>query len=232
MDIPRINNWQEFNNLSQEIFNITLTDKCQEKINLFYNHLKETNKKFNLTRLIELDDFLTFHLFDTLSLIYFTLNNKITCRKYLDIGSGCGVPSILFIIIAQENPELKLKIQEAYLCESIGKKAKFLEKSLGILKYNKFCTVLNSNSNLLDRKYKNYFGLVTARAVAKMPKAINLCQPFLHKTRGYYLAQTTESISSESTNTLHFTLDNKNRYITAVGKLFKKPQEEEPAQII
>lgn len=221
MDIPRINNFDELVKHSQEYFDITLTDSSLEKIKVFYNFLKETNNKFNLTRLIELDDFLTFHLFDTLSLIYFIKNSsvKINTRKYLDIGSGCGVPSILFLILTQEIPELDLKVQEAYLCESINKKANFLRESIESLKYNKFCQVLNSNSNTLDKKFKHYFGLVTARAVAKPPQAIKLCQPFLHKSKGIYLAQTTESIIPEnSKKELYFTLDNKNRYITAITR--------------
>lgn len=217
-NFPLIKSWQEFDCLIKEKFSLSISNNCKKNIEIFYNHLKETNHKFNLTRLISLEDFLTFHLFDTLTLINYIQNHRLSTKKYLDIGSGCGVPSILFLLLAQD---FDLPIFKAVLCESVQKKARFLEECLNLLNLNDYVQVRAERSESLEKEYKNQFTLVTARAVAKVPKIFSLCKPFLHKKRGVFLVQTTDSVKKYLKNLQDnreyiFTLADKPRYITAI----------------
>ena len=82
--------------------------------------LKEWNKKTNLTRLVDGDDFWTAQVCDSLLPLHEELQYPELSHKYIDIGSGCGFPGIA-IAIAMPNSNITL-------LDSSSKKTIFLKE--------------------------------------------------------------------------------------------------------
>jgi len=56
--------------------------------------LREWNKRINLTRLVDGDDFWIAQVCDSLLPLHEELQYPNLSQKYIDIGSGCGFPGI------------------------------------------------------------------------------------------------------------------------------------------
>jgi len=179
-EIPAISDWEgAWSEL--EKLNISLNGDQQNKLQLFYELLKECNQNINLTRLISLEDFLTFHLIDT-AMIY---RLRQQAKSYLDIGSGGGIPGIILCIL--------WNYPETVLSESVKKKADFLKKAAMKLNLKDKLTIQNHRAESL----KGTFSEVTARAVAKPLKALEIASPLVCKKQGHFMAQTTHSLSHD-----------------------------------
>ncbi len=142
-----------------------LSEKKIELLKRYAELLLKANEKFNLTAIKEVPDIVEKHFYDCLlPLKRFDLKNK----KILDVGSGGGFPGLVFAISL---PESQLTLLDATL-----KKCVFLEetaKALGLTNVK----VVNSRAE--DFKMKNCFDVVTARAVAFMPKLLEITAPFV-----------------------------------------------------
>ena len=66
-----------------------------DKLIKFCEHIKKSNKVYNLTSIIELDDMLIKHVLDSLSINEYIFGNNI-----LDIGSGAGFPGIPLALVS------------------------------------------------------------------------------------------------------------------------------------
>ena len=215
-------NIQEVCSIAGEL-NINITSEQARQLEEYYKYLKEINRQFNLTRLIEPVDFWTFHVLDTVFLI--SLMNKSEGGRLLDFGSGCGVPGILINIL---KPELNIT-----LCESVGKKAKFLENCIEKLNL-KNIQVINDRVENINKN----FDFITARAVAQVPKIFNLVKPLLSNTNNKikkskskninksnkFLMQTTKPVTGDIKQArllpgdiIYYELSDKPRYITVVS---------------
>ena len=66
-----------------------------DKLIKFCEYIKKSNKLYNLTSIIELDDMLIKHVLDSLSINEYIFGNNI-----LDIGSGAGFPGIPLALVS------------------------------------------------------------------------------------------------------------------------------------
>lgn len=88
----------------------------------------------------------------------------------LDIGSGGGLPGLVIAIV---RPDL-----DVHLVEATGKKAEFLTSTAAALELT--VTVHKGRAEeLAAGPLGGRFPVVTARAVAALPRLIELCAPFL-----------------------------------------------------
>lgn len=136
--------------------------------------LKEWNEKMNLTAIVEFEEVLDKHFYDSL-LPAFTNNIH---GHLCDVGSGAGFPSIPLKIAY---PELEITI-----LEPLGKRVKFLEevkKQVGLSNVN----CINERAEDYANKHRESFDYVTARAVANLNILSELCIPLVKKD-GYFLA--------------------------------------------
>lgn len=92
----------------------------KEGVLAFYRALVEGNATQNLTRLISPQDFFTGHLLDVLEL----KRLKWTQFPAMDLGSGCGVPGLLFASLTRDPRE-----KNWLLAESEARKADFLRST-------------------------------------------------------------------------------------------------------
>ena len=151
-----------------EKLNISVTKENLASLAKYKDLLVEYNKKFNLTAIKSDEEIYLKHFYDSLTLIKaYSLNGNL---KLLDIGTGAGVPGLVLKIFY---PDLELT-----LLDSNHKKIAFLEVVIKELNLKKV-TCINSRAENLPKTYREYFDIVTSRAVAHLRILLELSIPYL-----------------------------------------------------
>lgn len=151
-----------------EKLNISVTKENLASLAKYKDLLVEYNKKFNLTAIKSDEEIYLKHFYDSLTLIKAcSLNGNL---KLLDIGTGAGFPGIVLKIFY---PDLELT-----LLDSNHKKIAFLEVVIKELNL-KNVTCINSRAENLPKTYREYFDIVTSRAVAHLRILLELSIPYL-----------------------------------------------------
>ena len=151
-----------------EKLNISVTKENLASLAKYKDLLVEYNKKFNLTAIKSDEEIYLKHFFFFLTLIKaYSLNGNL---KLLDIGTGAGFPGIVLKIFY---PDLELT-----LLDSNHKKIAFLEVVIKELNL-KNVTCINSRAENLPKTYREYFDIVTSRAVAHLRILLELSIPYL-----------------------------------------------------
>ncbi|MBW3042649.1 16S rRNA (guanine(527)-N(7))-methyltransferase RsmG [Prochlorococcus marinus] len=138
--------------------------------------LKEWNKKTNLTRLIDGDDFWIAQVCDSLLPLHEELQYPELSHKYIDVGSGCGFPGIA-IAIAMPNSNITL-------LDSSSKKTTFLKEVSKEIGLNSRITVVTERAETAGRDptLRSNFDYAIARAVASADVVAEYLVPFLNST--------------------------------------------------
>ncbi|MCH2146156.1 MAG: 16S rRNA (guanine(527)-N(7))-methyltransferase RsmG [Phycisphaerales bacterium] len=137
------------------------------------------NERMNLTRILHPEDAWHRHVLDSLSLL--PMIATAGARSLIDIGSGGGAPGIPLAVVC---PELRVG-----LVETTGKKATFLEETVGVLGLENV-TVFNDRAERLaahGEPQREAWDIVTARAVGRLPVLLELTVPFA-RVDGHVLA--------------------------------------------
>ncbi len=132
----------------------------EEQLNQFYeymNLLLEWNEKINLTTITDPNEVILKHFIDSL-----TINKYIKENSTLaDVGTGAGFPGIPLKIL---RPDLKIT-----LVDSLNKRINFLNEVINKLNLVNIETVHSRIEDFgKDKKYRESFDFVTARAVANL----------------------------------------------------------------
>ena len=161
--------------MTEEIFvnylkelNIEITPEKLEQLNKYYNLLIEWNEKINLTSITKKEDVYLKHFYDSL-----TLNKSIDLNSVstlCDIGTGAGFPGLVLKIMF---PHLKIT-----LLDSLNKRTEFLKLVITELKLTDI-EVINSRAE--EYKNREFFDIVTARAVAPLNILLELATPISKK---------------------------------------------------
>lgn len=143
-----------------DLFNVSRETK--EKIFLFVDFFQKEQERHNLISRSSKDDFWIRHVFDSLQLQNFVSRETISGT---DFGSGGGFPGIILSIA---RPEINFKFVEVR-----QKKSDFLKEMIKNLSLN--AVVINERiQNITPWKEQ----VITARALAPLPKLIPLLYPF------------------------------------------------------
>ena len=159
-----------------------LKDLSDYKISLlkeYMNFTLEENKKFNLTSLDSEDEFIVKNILDSLLVVKF-LQDDLSNKRVVDIGSGAGLPGIPLAIYY---PNTKF-----YLLEPTTKRANFLKRAIEFL---------NERAELLARSNFEKFDIATARAVANINILLELAIPLL-KIGGTFIAYKGKNYKEEA----------------------------------
>ncbi|MBL8765981.1 MAG: 16S rRNA (guanine(527)-N(7))-methyltransferase RsmG [Planctomycetes bacterium] len=137
----------------------------------FLDLLFEANAKFNLTAIQDRAIAWETLILESLDLLPFLAALPAKSRV-VDIGSGGGVPALPLAI---ERRDL-----EFTLIDATGKKARYLEETAGALGLANV-RVLNGRSEDFahERRLRESFDAVTARAVGEVRELVELALPFL-----------------------------------------------------
>lgn len=136
---------------------IEFNDKQLDQFYEYMNLLLEWNKKINLTAIIEVEEIILKHFIDSLTINKYIGENK----TLVDVGTGAGFPGIPLKIY---RPDLKVT-----LVDSLNKRINFLNEVISKLDLKDINTVHNRIEDFgKDKKYRESFDYVTARAVANL----------------------------------------------------------------
>ena len=132
------------------------------------NHARlvvDENSRINLTRIVEPSAMLSRHIVDSLAWLAFTAAPASPC---VDLGSGAGYPGIPVAVVTHV---------ETTLCESVKKKAAFLDAVVAELGLQ--VAVFAGRSEDLAKVERARFRSVMARAVSSLPSLVEMSAPLL-----------------------------------------------------
>lgn len=164
----------------QELLKIGLSDLAldvakAETLERFALLMLEKNEVMNLTRITEPDAVAQLHLLDSAILLKYA---DFRGKKVADVGTGAGFPGMPLRIL---EPDFDLT-----LLDSLGKRIEWLKDTcdaLGLARVD--CVHARAEEFAADRR--EYFDLVTSRAVANLQMLSELCLPLV-KIGGRFLA--------------------------------------------
>lgn len=177
---------QFYNNLSE--FKVTLSDKQKWQLQRYYELLVEWNEKMNLTGITKQEEVYLKHFYDSL-LGFLMFEDIYNCKTLCDVGSGAGFPALPVKIVF---PHLKMD-----LVDSLGKRVNFLNhviNEIGLQEVKAY----HSRAEDYAKKHREYFDIVTARAVARLNILSELCVPLV-KVEGYFIALKSQTGDEELT---------------------------------
>jgi 16S rRNA (guanine527-N7)-methyltransferase len=166
-----------------------LSRESQGMINTYLHMLTNYNQKVNLVGNCDPHLLTERHTLDGLTLvsrIRRDTKSSITRLRYLDIGTGGGLPGL---IVALACPQLAVTLMDA-----TAKKCNFLEMVIKELGLAERVEIVNGRAEELAREsqFRERYRFVSARAVGSLKVTIELAIPFL-KPGGLFLAQKTKS---------------------------------------
>lgn len=169
----------EVSKLGIEIDNNTL-----DRLDRYYEILKEENSKYNLTRIIEKEDVYLKHFYDSLTITkIINLDNQSIC----DLGSGAGFPGLVLAVVF---PNTKIT-----LIESNSKKCNFLNIVKDKLELSNV-NIINTRVEEYSKINRELYDIVTARAVAPLKHLLEYGIPLV-KIYGYFIAMKSNTKEEE-----------------------------------
>lgn len=157
-----------------------LSEKQKQQFETYYQELVAVNEKVNLTRITDKNEVYAKHFYDSVTPLL-VFGDLFKGEKSLaDVGAGAGFPSLPMKIL---QPELKVTI-----IDSLGKRLNFLKDLIAKLGLENVTLVhARAEDAGQDKKLREKFDLVTARAVARMSVLSEYCLPLVEKG-GYMVA--------------------------------------------
>ncbi len=159
----------------------TVSRETLERLETFEAEFRKWSLRINLAAPSTLADLWSRHILDSAQLAAL----KPGALKWLDLGSGGGFPGAILAILLRERPGATIE-----LVESNNKKAAFLRSVLGSLEAPAVVHIrrIEQADNIGEGAE-----IVTARALAPLPKLLDLSAPWLtagatalfHKGRDY-----------------------------------------------
>lgn len=152
---------------------IVATDFVLASFERYAQLLVEKNKVMNLTAITNREEINEKHFYDSLVLYPFVKDKKSIC----DVGSGAGFPGLALAIVLPDS--------EITLLEPTLKRCNFLVEVIDDLGL-KNVVVVNQRAEDFSTK-REFFDVVTARAVANLNLLSELCLPLV-KVDGLFIA--------------------------------------------
>lgn len=166
--------------------NIKLKREQADAFQLYMEMLLEWNEKINLTAITEPDEIVEKHFVDSLTLVQ-------GCKikpgaKVVDVGTGAGFPGIPLKIV---RPDIQLT-----LLDGMNKRLVFLGEVCERLHIESQRVHKRAEEAGLDKKMRESFDLVVARAVAPLQVLCEYCLPLV-KMKGFFIAMKGPGAQSE-----------------------------------
>ena len=179
-----------------EKLGIIVTEEEINKLERYYELLKEWNEKINLTAIIDKNQVFLKHFYDSLTIVKMIDLNKVD--SLCDLGTGAGFPGIVLKIFF---PNLNLTLVDA-----LNKRIKFLQIVINELSLKKV-NLVHDRAEEYGKNNRECFDVVTARALSSFPILLEYGIPLL-KVNGHLIAMRGLNDSNDGINALK-TLDSK-----------------------
>ena len=159
-----------------ENIGINLNDIQKEQLEKYYEYLIEYNSHTNVTSITNKEDVYLKQFYESILLTQST--NFKNINSMLDIGCGAGFPGLVIKIIY---PNINLT-----LLDSNNKKTTFCSNLVNILELENV-EVINKRAEEYIKDKREYYDLVTARAVKDLSILNELAIPYVN-VNGYFIA--------------------------------------------
>lgn len=150
-------------------YGMEITSEQYRKLETYAKMLTEWNEKMNLTAITDPEGITIKHFLD--SILPLKKLNVPHGTSLIDVGTGAGFPGLPMKIV---RPDLKLT-----LLDSLNKRVDFLKAVCAETETEADVLHLRAEDGGRDKKYREKFEFVTARAVAAMPMLAEYCLPFV-----------------------------------------------------
>ena len=168
---------------------IVLTQEQYGQFFQYYETLIMWNDKINLTAITQMEEVVTKHFVDSLSLIKVIENLSEKDYTLIDVGTGAGFPGIPLKIVF---PKLRVT-----LLDSLNKRVKFLNEVIELLGLSEIEAVHGRAEDFgHDNVSRETFDLCVSRAVANISTLSEYCLPFVKKG-GYFVSYKSGKIDEE-----------------------------------
>ncbi|MCB6610693.1 16S rRNA (guanine(527)-N(7))-methyltransferase RsmG [[Clostridium] symbiosum] len=168
---------------------IELADHQIDQFYQYYELLIHWNSMVNLTAITQMEEVVTKHFVDSLSLKKIIVDIDQKPRRLIDVGTGAGFPGIPLKIVF---PEL-----EVTLLDSLNKRVKFLNEVIENLQLTGITAVHGRAEDLgRDNVSRETYDLCVSRAVANLATLSEYCMPFV-KTGGYFIPYKSGKLEEE-----------------------------------
>ncbi len=149
---------------------IELTDQQKQQLLGYIALLHKWNQVYNLTSVNDPQQMLTRHILDSI-----VVNIHLKGKRFIDIGTGPGLPGVPLAIVRPES--------EFTLLDSSGKRVRFLRQVQYELKLKNIIPV---QSRVED--YVSDFDGVISRAFASLQDMVSLCRHLITKPQCCFYA--------------------------------------------
>lgn len=170
-------------------FSVDLSEKMMGQFYEYYQLLLEWNKVMNLTAITELEEVITKHFVDSLSIVKAMGREQLEDIRVLDLGTGAGFPGIPLKIAF---PHMNI-----ILLDSLNKRVKFLNEVIEKLELRDISGVHGRAEDFgRNGEYREQFGLCVSRAVANLSTLSEYCIPFV-KIGGFFVSYKSGNVEDE-----------------------------------
>jgi len=167
-------------------FGVRVAPAQIERMWRHFRLVRETNTKFNLTRITDVRRAAVEHYADSLTLLPWLADRAVEPARALDVGTGGGWPAVPLAIMLPQ-------VQWTAI-DSTGKKARFVAEAVAALGLANL-TVLQVRANELASRTAP-FDLVVCRAVGKLPDLVAETSRLIAHS-GYLVCYKTAELSPE-----------------------------------
>ena len=150
--------------------NISLTEGQKQQLLAYVDMLHKWNKAYNLTSVREPQQMLIRHILDSV-----VVNDHLKGERFIDVGTGAGLPGIPLAIIRPES--------HFVLLDSLGKRIRFLRQVQHELGLKNIEAV---QSRVEEYQPKELFDGVISRAFASLTDMLHWCTHLPHKDGRFY----------------------------------------------
>ena len=166
--------WRELIKTGSHALTIELTAQQLDLLVSYIEQLSKWNKAYNLTAVRDPLDMIKLHIFDSLAIIRCLA--KLNGNRFIDIGTGAGLPGMVLAIVWPQ------KI--VHLLDTNGKKTRFLTHFKHLHQLN--------NVEIINQRCENYlpelgYDVILSRAFATIKDMLNGCQQLV-TLDGFFVA--------------------------------------------
>lgn len=178
-----------------EQYEIYPEDKQIRQLEMYYENLREWNKKINLTSIVEREEVIWKHFLDSALIMKSKIWKEEDNHLILDVGTGAGFPGMVLAIL---NPD-----KQFYLLDSLKKRIDYLEGIIHELQLD-HVKCFHGRAEVYGRRedFRNQFDMVVSRAVAELPVLMEYCIPFVKK-EGFFVSYKGKRMEEELHNSVN-----------------------------
>lgn len=170
----------------KELFDVVLSEDMLDAFEAYYDLVIDSNREFNLTAIVEKDDFVEKHFIDSLASLPYIKETA----NVLDVGSGAGFPAFPIAVARKDINVVAL--------DSTSKKMRFVSDAALCLGVKNLSVEVGRAEE--KRLFFEKFDVVCARAVSSLPILLEICSPLVC-VGGCFIAYKTDLLEAEQAKT-------------------------------